>query len=372
MQPEVVISPIWQFGRSDSPLEDRQGATFQAIEQAIQHHLFGGNAATPAAAMQVFAEVASGIAWPKGGDAARLLEDCARSQESRWRVLFCTTLHALCWSLAAARFEQGFEEVGDDQTADEAGEQDEFLDDSTEHLQAEAKASRLLAVDQAEAVSAIARALLQTTRRAPPHNGVGGDAESDHAERTLELARLVGKALLDALLTSMGDAFAVGDHQLVHEGGQPRTRQTIAIKSPAFARGVSAMLDKLPLRFTPQPLRQPVAYGSDPAREDGGAFRVPLIGYRRRNAYLRQFQRQLVSEAYFPGYVAAVNRQQAVAWRANRDVWSWALKLRELAQPRAHWLPDLHDAVAAAGLGDPEISDWQQWLVGADRKMSHL
>lgn len=372
MQPVVVISPIWQFGRSNSPLEDRRGATLQAIEQAIQQHLFGGDATTPAVAMHAFAKAVSGISWPRDGDAARLLEDCAGKEESRWRVLFCTTLHALCWSLAAARFDSGAEdalpELFQDEDADDDevdGEADllhEHSNDAAEPLHAEAMPLRLLAVDKTEAVSAVARALLQLGRPAQPQPALIGDAESDRGDRTVELARLVGKALLETLLTSMGDTFAVGEHRMVVEGGQPRTRQTIAINSPALAEGVSAMLAELPLRFTPQPLRQPVAYGSNHANEDEAAFRVPLIGYRRRNAYLRRFQSKLVLGANFPDYLAAVNRQQAVAWRANRDLWRWALKLRELARPRTHWLPDLNAAVDDAGLGDAEILEWQQWL----------
>jgi len=81
------------------------------------------------------------------------------------------------------------------------------------------------------------------------------------------------------------------------------------------------------------------------------------------NSFLRRFQSQVLRRAPVQAYVQAVDRQQAVAWRINKPVWQWALKLREMALPRERWLPDgLEAEVAQASLSDADVADWQRWL----------
>lgn len=432
---ELNIRPEWQFGAGTDPSVTRMGAYQQSVALAIQRHLFApvgaddsaGEAAGNGAAVaevvsahpapssdsatvtdsapqspqrptladkaSAFAEALAAAQWPQPQERALLEPFGHKDDPHRGTALFCLTLHALCWSLAAARLEDGFDDTApadlDAEGAEDGGD-----------AAVPANLAPVLAVERSVARMAVARALLAAQprkRRTPAAAAVSQEmgsarqdtsptaaaaapgplalpAADDHDDGpTANHARLVAEVLLSLLLDAMPDVFAQTQPQTVQEDGQPRTRSFIVIESPDLADRVTRMLAALPLRFTVQPLAQPVAYAAggavdasqqptDGPSDAGGSVEVPLVGYRRMNGFLRRFQSQVLRRAPLAPFVQAVDRQQAVAWRINKPLWQWALRLREMARPRDQWLPDLEQRVEAAGLDDAAVQDWQRWL----------
>lgn len=379
------IPAAWQYGELP-PAAGRHGALRQAIEQAIKRHLFAETAEeSPQGAsfgevlLAFWADLAEPLS-PGARDSVRALwadlfpPDALRPpatankgptpltpsvspdagqpasptpagvssdpQPDQIEVPrpvgdgFCWGVQGLCTALALGWLGErpDANDAGDEE--DEEAGADAEAGSAPRRLDAPPLATR---VEHFAAVGAIAhwvRLAAWRQRRAPEAAGAG---EED--------IRLVAALLLDTLLRSCGQVFAVVTGETVRLEGKPHTPKWVELRNPALVKGITALLAELPARFTVQPLRQPVAYrpgGTEPAMDDQAErFRVELIGYRRQNGFLRRLQAGLqAAENRAPGfatYLEAVNRQQAVAWRVNGPLLAVVDQLRVLAaDPEAY------------------------------------
>lgn len=390
MNLELTIPVDWQFGQVAAETA-RSGALRQAVAQAIQRHLFDealssnsqpakdDPSAESGTASRLFAQSVASFArsvaqlHTSQAESSELLRGVLATQRpavpaqagttraddpSRWEPVFCIVLHALCWSLAAARLDES------DPALEGVSQDDELAPDDEGPEAARPDEDEVLSVEQAAAAMAVARAIVaaQPWRRKPPDKDAGPKPSAEHA-------RLLGKALMLAMVEAMPEHFCFGEQRLELEDGQPLTRQYLLLASPGLAAQLLKLLAELPLRFTAQPLAHPVAYASNegglPEDEPGSThINVPLIGYRRQNQFLRRFQKEVLQRGGFDSYLRAIDIQQAVPWRINRSLWSWVLRLREFSrqQDPEQWLPDLRQAVNTAGLDTQAQDALREWL----------
>ncbi|WP_295447107.1 DNA-directed RNA polymerase [uncultured Thiodictyon sp.] len=336
MSVSLWISSASQFGEL-APGESRQGALRQALAQAIQRELFGDAAAAAGPsydqALLAFAKALSaGFVAPDSRPAAQslwaalfpanVLESSAAASEKdevpkTVSDAFCLGVHALCAALALQWVESP-NGADDDTAEDDRGADDETLTPGSAGWQAD--------------YPHVLGALTALLRQAAWH-WLRNDRTDETAKA--EDLRLIAAVLLDTLLAVLGDWFAVRTGETRSRNGRPYTQKYIALLQPALAQRIERLLTALPFRFTVQPLKQPVAYRpGDPGPAEGDEqnyFRVDLIGYRRSNAFLRRLQADATEAAQrapeFLRYVEAVNIQQAVPWRINRDLLHWARRL---------------------------------------------
>lgn len=411
MKYELGIPAEWQIGPVDAQ-EARPGAMQQAVVIAIQKHLLGSvaapthaqdSAASPAvspsgtecagpfeAALRRFGDLVS--QFQPSQSRARAIIDAFRLQEAAitaadvgdelrvsaaasWTGLFCTVLHALCWSIAASRAELTDPDLDGAVTLDEDEDGDGGEDeDGRAELRNDA-----ISVEQAKATAAVARALRVAVGDTLSHGEQPAEGRKEADRLNAEHYRLVAKVLLEAVVQAMPEHFAFGAQTLLLEDGQPKTRQLVSLRSAELATRVQQMLQQLPTWFTAQPLTRPVAYAAaqrqsqEKVRADQSSWvRIPLVGYRRWNAFLVRFQSEVLAAATFPKFVVAVDAQQAVPWRINRQVCFWLLNLRAIHfADRRDLLPaHLHGPVQEADLDDVAYRELQEWvgvqLLGAE------
>ncbi|MFB1490239.1 MULTISPECIES: DNA-directed RNA polymerase [unclassified Thiocapsa] len=341
----VWISSASQYGvLAPGESKAQQGAAQRAVAQAIKRHLFEDDD-TYARVLGDFAgRLRAGLTIGKEWEAARRLWQALLPEEEtapptvaelpsspvpeRIEALFGLALHCLCAPLAG-QWVDGPNRDPDDNEIDGGDDDDET----------DAPPGAPLAVEHAQVVGVLVEQLRQITwkwRRDLP--------EDERPEA--EAWRILARALLDNLLAALGGWFAVQTGNTRHRDGKPHTEKRIEIRNPALEQRIERLLRNLPLHLTPQPLISPVFYGgvasapTDDAAET--AIRIDLIGYRRTNAFMRSAQRGILHADHCPPvfarYVEAIDLQQSVPWRVNRDLlhWTRALIATVDAAPNAH------------------------------------
>jgi hypothetical protein len=357
-----MVSSVWissssQYGAlAPGESKTQQGALQRAVAQAIKRHLFE-DADTYERVLRDFAgrlkpglevhhmelQAARHLWQALLADEDTALATVADPPENpvpdRLEALFGFALHGLCATLAGQWAGDPNRDPGD------TDDTETLEDDDGE--EAEMRPDAPLGVEHALAVGALVGQLRQITwkwRRDLPED------ERPEAEDW----RVVARVLLDTLLAALGDWFEVRTGDTRHCDGKPHTLKQIIIRQPALAQRIERLLHRLPMSFTPQPLRAPVAYRGDASAptDDAAetAIRIDLIGYRQTNDFLRRVQRGLLHADHHPPafgrYLEAVDLQQAVPWRVNRDL---------LHRTRA--LIDLVNAPPACD-ERMELSDW--------------
>lgn len=336
------IPTDWQFGKV-LPGQARLGAARQTIAQIIKQHLFAEDLAYRRTLLEFAAQLHPSLSEDTRKSARELwtwlLPEDAWDQTLAWETnplqgttpiedAFCCATHGLCGALANAW-------EAEEEDNDEPAEDNSALPFRTEYHRAVSAVDRL--------VGLLAEPWLRH--------------QADPDVKTSDDVRLIAACLLEALLAVTGDWFEVVTEPTVKVNGKPRTPKWIQVRSEGLSQKILALQAELPFHFTPQPLRQAVAYRLDGSgaevAESAEQFRIDLIGYSSRNRFLRDFHRDCIKpEQRAPGfaqYVEAVNHQQAVAWRVNRPLLEVMKRLRELAyDPQAkNTAPDLADWVQA-------------------------
>lgn len=370
MSVSLWIHSALQFGEL-APGESRQGAIRQDLAQAIKTHLFGEAAGEAGSfydrTLVAFANALSqGFAVPSSRAAAQTLwtslfpaEQLAAAVASTGasqvpaavESAFCFCVHGLCAAVAL----HGVEALA--RTADDLAEEDDEKDGESD-----VPGAGDWQADYPQAVGLVADLLRPAAWRW---------LRDDCADVTAkaEALRLVATVLLDTLLGVLGDWFAVETGETRTRDGRPHTPKFIVVRQPALAQRLSGLLAALPFRFTVQPLRQPVAYrpnqrgpGED---EETDCFRVDLIGYRRTNDFLRRLHVGAANPHYrapdFLRYVEAVNIQQAVPWRINRDLLHWARCLVAIGGGKA-WSREVGSPALVAGLEPMVVMELREWV----------
>jgi len=316
----------WQFGKA-LPGQARLGGVRQAIAQTIKQHLFADGSAYLRTLLEFTAQLDPSLSegtresaqalwrWllpAEAWDKTLGLRDDPQQEPTSIESAFCWTVHGLCGALANA-WDSQVEEVDKEELAEENSP----LPFRTEFHQA------VSAVDRLVGLAAEPWLRYQT----------------DPDVRTSYDVRLIAACLLEALLAVTRDWFEVVTEPTVKVDGKPRTPKWIQVRSEGLSQKILALQAELPFHFTPQPLKQPVAYRlDDPSpevAENAESFRIDLIGYSSSNRFLRGFHRGCIKpiqrESAFAQYVEAVNHQQAVAWRVNRPLLEVMKQLRELS-----------------------------------------
>jgi len=249
----------------------------------------------------------------------------------RTEALFVQSLHTLCAVVA----EQCFDEADHDRIdEEEVGEEADTaaFDDETDASPPNAAATRLGA-EHFQVRSALARRLRQLTSNS--QRGLPAEQRPEDNDWYV-----MAGVVLEALLKSLTDWFDESAGETRHRDGKAHTEKRIEIVQPELAQRLERLIDILPLSFSPQPLKQPVAYlypnDPGPSHDDAETgIRIDLIGYRQTNGFLRAAHGGLLDPEHrppdFKRYVAAVNAQQAVAWRINRPLLDYARQLIDLA-----------------------------------------
>lgn len=351
-----------QYGEL-AAVQGRPGALRESVQQAIKCHLFGQGTSrvkrsldkdkekeAPQAPMGAFDEVLkkfkNALSQPltdrtddavlalwralipvadldtgspptaePGGDSQGTQEPPQADIPQAYLVAFCWATHGLCAQLALGWLERVRESAVDASTEEEVEEEEECADkERPDRL-------NIPRVEYHQVVSAIASLVRQSEAFQ------AAKQEMDNSDRNQTL-HLVAAILLDALLQACHPAFVVITGTTVSRDGRPHTPKWLQPHSPALVRGIRNLLMDLPARFTVQPLKEPVAYQpdhADPTLADRQEhFQVELIGYRRRNRFLRHLQAGQVKKDNrldaFGEYVEAINLQQAVPWRVNRPL----------------------------------------------------
>lgn len=321
--------------------EARQGASRRALTQAIKQHLF----ADPQTYESIFAEFSTQIqAGLKVGNSTKDGEGVKRIWQvllslpntdepdaERTEALFAQSLHTLCAVVAQQCLDEADHDRIDEEEVGEEADTAAFDDDTD--ASAPNAATMRLGAEQFQVRSALARRLRQLTsqwQRSLP-------AEQRPEDNDWYV---MAGVVLEALLKSLADWFTESSSERGHRDGKPHTEKRIQIVQPELAQRLERLIDILPLSFSPQPLKHPVAYlyphDPGPAHDEAeSAIRIDLIGYRQTNGFLRAAHRGLLDPEHRPPnlerYVAAVNVQQAVAWRINRPLLDYARQLIELA-----------------------------------------
>lgn len=390
MTPRIRVPAAWQFGAIDIG-DARPGAVQRSIVRAVQQELFpAGGVEELAAVAERFRQALAGIsarpdqetldvlvalglrdapaepaapvapADPEAPAASVAPADAAMPPQSDFDPVFnalCLTLHGLSLALAGPALTAAG--VADD-APDAVADDDERAQPVEEgRTPGHPMRGLRLCVDRTAAETIIARLLPKWTVQ--------------HRKLVPGRCWLVAKVLLKCAVQALAGSIAFGKQRNVKEGDEIRTRQDVmVVGGSGFGKRLERMLAAMPYRFTMQPLAQPahytvvaapaVAHDSDP-----DSFVVRLIGYRRVNASLERFRAEADAAAMktrsFRRYVAAVNAQQAVAWRINRRVLATACTLAALVRER-----DSVECIQAwqrareAGLSEPEIGKLLQWV----------
>jgi len=238
---------------------------------------------------------------------------------------FILSMHGLC-----ATFVEPVKDDAPPGPAEEAAEEDQADEIEDEWVTGGPGVAPVHRVERRQVVKALASLLRQWTWRwSPPEGTDPGEAR-----------KAVAGALLATLLMALDGIFVEADGGTTQRDGKPHSLRWIELRDAALGERLDRLAAESPFRLTVQPLRRPVAYAFAPPSADdapGGRFRVDLIGYRRMNAFLRQlhadYPRPECLDPGFERYVAAVNVQQAVAWRVNRPLLAAARAWRERAGP---------------------------------------
>ncbi|EGV32660.1 DNA-directed RNA polymerase bacteriophage type [Thiorhodococcus drewsii AZ1] len=345
----VWISPALQYGALDpGESKARQGALQRAVVQAIKWHLFEGEDAYERvlpdfaarlkpeftisneerrAAQRLWQALLPEEATAPAAVAEQLAPDSGLEPEpqdtpapvpERIEALFGFALHTLCATLAGQWVDEPNPDSGET-------DDDESNDDETD---VPATSAAPQAVEFAQAVGALVDQLRQVTWKWQR------DLSEDERPEDVDW-RLVAHVLLETLLATLDDWFKVSTGETRKSGGKPHTLKVIEISQSEFAKRIERLLKTLPLSFSPQPLKQPVAYYlDDPGPSDDEAdlcSRVDLIDYRQTNKFLRDAHSDIQCRKHrspnFQRYVAAINVQQAVHWRINRPLLQWTQQL---------------------------------------------
>lgn len=403
MTPRIRVPAAWQFGAIEI-VDARPGAVQRSIVRAVQQELFpaGGVEELPAVAER-FRQALEGIsarpdqatldvlvalglrdapaepaapvapadpeapaasvppAPPTVPVAPVAPADPAAPPQSdfdpRFNNALCLTLHGLSLALAGPALTAAG--VADD-APDAVADDDERAQPAEEgRTPGHPMRGLRLCVDRTAAETTIARLLPKWTVQ--------------HGKLVPGRCWLVAKVLLECAVQALAGSIAFGEQRKVIEGDGPRTRQDVMVIDEAgFGRRLERMLAAMPYRFTMQPLAKPAHYPdaaaqADAEADDPDSFDVRLIGYRRVNASLERFRTEADAAAMktrgFRRYVAAVNAQQAVAWRINRRVLATACTLAALVRER-----DSEERIRAsqrareAGLSETEIRELSQWV----------
>lgn len=371
MSVSLWIPSALQFGEL-APGEPRQGAVRQALAQAIKAHLFGEAAGEAGSSydrtLVAFANALSqGFSAPNSRPAAQTLwismfpaEQLAMAAATtdanqvpdEVESAFCFCVHGLCAAVAL----HGVEALA--RTTDDLAEEDD-----EEDSESDVPSAGDWRADYPQAVGLVADLLRPAAWRW---------LRDDCADVTAkaEALRLVATVLLDTLLGVIGDWFAVETGETRTRDGQPHTPKSIVVRQTALVQRLEGLLAALPFRFTVQPLRQPVAYRPNyrgPADdEEMDYFRVDLIGYRRTNDFLRRLHAGAANPHHrapdFLRYVEAVNIQQAVPWRINRDLLHWARCLVVIGGGK-FWSSEA-ESPALAGLSSETLAELREWVHG--------
>lgn len=164
------------------------------------------------------------------------------------------------------------------------------------------------------------------------------DNDTFDETKKVEGYRLFAQTLLTSLLEVMSAWFAVEKFKLNDDSHES---YYIRPCSNTLLDRIKDFWEKLPYRYTLQPLKQPVQYKMDgdahPSNSDiDHCFRVSLISYRRTNDFLRRFHAGALQcenrSPQFDQYVEAVNIQQAVPWRINLDLLTWVDRLTDISR----------------------------------------
>ena len=239
-------------------------------------------------------------------------------------ILFMVTVHALCLALGEqTQIQDGF----DDQDMDDDDDDD---DDplAPEYITVLHKVS-------AELKLFVAGWL---------HDQQDADLKNQEA------LQMISKVALDAVLTVLNDWFEVRQQETPSQRkGKPHTSKTIHVRNPELEQRIQRLLQELPLSLTLQPLRQPVTYAIGaqlPSNvNDEPHTQLKLVDYRHSNAFLRKIHgwghQPLEYVPEFSRYVDAVNIQQQVPWRVNRDLLTWVHALIQCVDPEHQATPGL-------------------------------
>jgi|GEM_PF-2314000 len=351
-----------QFGEP-VPGEARRGATRQAVAETIKRHLFRETESGAEAnftydrLLLAFAkELQPPLSSKARPSAQALWSTLCPAQDSpiteadqvpaQVEAAFCFSVQGLCSALA--RGWSGMAHDANDDEEEDAGE--ENPDDSSGAPPTPPDPAALrFRIEHQEAVTAISALVRLVGWRGTP-------APSCDTTTQAEDARLAARVLLDTLLATLADLFAIVDGTTEVRGGKPYTLKWIELRKPDLAQRIESLLKELPFRFTVQPLKKAVAYRFDESCPSDGNekdyFRVDLIGYRRTNRFLRELHAGFRHNRphAFERYVEAVNLQQAVPWRINRPLLQWAWRLSALAAGT--------DRADADGSTCPDLRDW--------------
>ena len=310
----------------------RQGPEFAAVLREFSESA-GQLQFTQPAAIRIWETV---IAPPDEDTAS----DSVVPQGPSFEAVFCMATHGLCQAFAVQRLQMD---------ASDPAEEDAEADDQPAPDDAGGADPGLWA-EESLARGIVAALLVKSLKR----------SLREALEPKLQAsARLIAAALLDRLIAALGAWFE--RHQDV-----PGRPHCIRARGPSLARRVATLLAELPYFYTPQPLKDPVAYR---LRETGPAdaderdyFCVDLIGYRRTNAFLRRLHAGAAKPdcvaPEFQRYLEAVNLQQAVAWRINLPLLDLARRLTAFATD-----PAAREAESrAAGLDEAAGAALRDWI----------
>jgi hypothetical protein len=409
----VRVPMQWQFGQVDA-VDGRPSAMRRALALEIQRHLFDA-AAQPTAdrapldakqpekrlvfpfslALGRFAhnwsadrpnrpelqQLLQALASRRAGESEEGVGAAERHAEAE--AAFCLTLYELCRCLADGQLPRSplIQEIegrdddaeGDDSDPKEDGAADE--EDDPDVTDGEISGSVRPAVDAALVRSELAALLMRTLpMREPGSESVKPSAAGKRGRvcgregPTRDDARLLARWMIERLVDCMPDHFA-----REKPADKPKAREQIVVRSPDLPGRMERLLRTLPFSFTAQPLKQPVRHGGM-AADDESSMRIPLLGYRRTNAFLEVFLRKALSDA--PGrsfdytrYVDAINLQQTVPWRINAALLFHARCLaalgredKESSRQAKPWIKDARPAIAAARLDDDTMQEIRQWV----------
>lgn len=350
MGPSLWIPANWQFGEVEVG-EARQGASRQVVTETIKRRLFPSEA-TYFSRVQVYLQTLASFQTKRLNTSLRELwttfftvepgafEPPKIANPNNFDSLpdvfeesFCLALHALCAECALHWVAAVSESVADAEE-DDAVENPQETADEIPPIVAQSGGLRwALHSHVLTAITALLRQAPEIRRWEQPYR-------NDPEIETAPVVRQFAAILLDALLAALEDNFTTVTGPVDQREGQPYTPKYIVLQSLSLAHAIEELVASLPFRFTMQPLRQPVVYRQGetaPADTDEqDYFRVDLINYRRDNTFLRQLHAGMLKPACrapeFEGYCKAVNIQQAVPWRINRQLLYWVRLLCRLAK----------------------------------------
>lgn len=363
----------WQYGHL-TPEEARPRQVRRMLAREIDRFLFGGDspAAKGSAGLEqrvaAFGEVLSPDLESRNEAVAALwatLQDAPAAAGDRdWAEkpaarLYCLALYSFFWRLAAGPL--AIDDEIDDEAVAPGGEapatRQEKGNDEGEGSSGSAGVAGgkgMLWCWAHEWRGDIARALRAEFTWRAEDDVPGGELQN--------AAALLADWLLQAVLKSLPSSLR-GRERLVRrtgEDGKTRTYRRIEVSSPDLEMRLGELLRALPYRLTFQPLKEVPAYrrNTGAARDADSVPPQPLLQYASTNDFLRRFHRTIEADQR---YVEAINAQQAVAWRINRDLLQVAVHVAGLALPRECWTTVLEEAVSVAGIGEQEIGAWQRW-----------